>query len=139
MGNSEGVKIHNCHTSSAIFSTKDYVLHEDYLAIQQKLTASENREATLLEQIVKKNAQIAELEIQLSSADLAGNIGGEISCDIINELNDKNAKLEAKVEGLEKDRRMAIGRIKDMLIGDDGQAWNEAEKFMDYINKQGLQ
>lgn len=72
MGNSEGVKIHNCHTSSAIFSTKDYVLHEDYLAIQQQLTASNKLvselqacKSALCEQVAKHLDEINDLKGEL--------------------------------------------------------------------------
>lgn len=35
------------------------------------------------------------------------------------------------VKALESDNAKLEDRIKDMLMGDDGQAWNEAEKFLE--------
>jgi len=34
---------------------------------------------------------------------------------------------------IEKRLQMAIARIEDMLMGDDAQAWKEAEKWLPYI------
>lgn len=38
--------------------------------------------------------------------------------------------LAARVEALESALRQAIERLDDMLKGDDGQAWSEAERAM---------
>jgi len=44
-------------------------------------------------------------------------------------LKDENDQL--------RDRLLeAIDRINDMLKGDDGQAWDEAEKFLDKLYKE---
>lgn len=36
---------------------------------------------------------------------------------------------------IQKQRDQAIARIKDMLMGDDGQAWKEAQKFLERIGE----
>ena len=40
-----------------------------------------------------------------------------------------NDKLQAQLD-------KAVDRIKDMLMGDDGQAWKEAEKFIERLGKE---
>ena len=50
------------------------------------------------------------------------------------ELLAERDALRAEVERLRRQRGQAIARIKDMLMGDDGQAWKEARKFLDSID-----
>lgn len=45
-------------------------------------------------------------------------------------LRDQIAELTKQRDVASKNLEMAVWRIKDMLMGDDGQAWKEAEKFL---------
>jgi hypothetical protein len=63
----------------------------------------------------------------------------------ISQIRDLRAKQEAAKAMLVEDAALiaqtkaelaeAIARIKDMLIGDDGQAWKEAKKFIARLEK----
>lgn len=50
-------------------------------------------------------------------------------CDEIEFWQTDNDKLQAQLD-------KAVDRIKDMLMGDDGQAWKEAEKFIERLGKE---
>ncbi|MBL4763463.1 MAG: hypothetical protein JKY93_12300 [Gammaproteobacteria bacterium] len=51
------------------------------------------------------------------------------------DLNDPDGDV-GETEYIRKDKYdAAIDRLKDMLQGDDGQAWKEAEKFMAGLGK----
>jgi chromosome segregation ATPase len=47
-----------------------------------------------------------------------------------------NALLTAEIERLQKRLTQAIERLRDMLQGDDGQAWGEAQRFVDIIAQE---
>jgi dienelactone hydrolase len=47
------------------------------------------------------------------------------------------ASLEAERDALQARLNEAVGRIKDILIQDDGQAYKEAEKFLDKLEGEG--
>ena len=48
------------------------------------------------------------------------------TCEVAKDYYDK----DARIERLTKERNEAINRINDMLMGDDGQAYKEARKFI---------
>jgi len=43
-----------------------------------------------------------------------------------------------KINDLQKRLDMAVHRIEDMLMGDDAQAWKEAEKWLPYIRGEDV-
>jgi len=47
-------------------------------------------------------------------------------------------QLAKRVVGLEKALQEAVWRLEDMLEGDDGQAWKEAEKALPKIREAML-
>lgn len=51
------------------------------------------------------------------------------------ELRDELHDLNIELTRARKERDQAIARIKDMLQGDDGQAWKEARKFIERIER----
>lgn len=52
------------------------------------------------------------------------------SGECVKALRADRARLTTEIAALRVDRDMAIARIKDMLMDDDGQAWKEARKFI---------
>jgi hypothetical protein len=44
--------------------------------------------------------------------------------------------LEAEIARLRERLTQAIERLRDMLKGDDGQAWDEAQRFVDIIAQE---
>lgn len=44
-------------------------------------------------------------------------------------------KKDAQIVELQNALLLAVNRLKDMLHGDDGQAWKEAEKALPYIER----
>jgi len=51
-------------------------------------------------------------------------------------LEDKCKYYEARSAELEQALEEAKDRIKDLLLKDDGQAYKEAEKFLDLLTKE---
>lgn len=51
------------------------------------------------------------------------------------ELRDELRDLNIELTRARRERDQAIARIKDMLQGDDGQAWKEARKFIERIEQ----
>ena len=49
--------------------------------------------------------------------------------DLIDALEAENARLRERLA-------QAIERLRDMLQGDDGQAWGEAQQFVDIIAQE---
>lgn len=49
-------------------------------------------------------------------------------------LQQRDALMTSEIERLEDLLEKAVARIKDMLEGDDGQAWKEARKFLELHN-----
>jgi hypothetical protein len=56
-------------------------------------------------------------------------VGDVPDVDVIGELEAENARLRERLT-------QAIERLRDMLQGDDGQAWDEAERFVDIIAQE---
>jgi len=52
-------------------------------------------------------------------------------------LSDYAIKLEAERDALQARLNEAVGRIKDILIQDDGQAYKEAAKCLDKLEGEG--
>ena len=46
--------------------------------------------------------------------------------------------LENHAKGLERDLNMALDRIRDLLMPEDGHAQREAEKFLEQFNKKNI-
>ena len=44
--------------------------------------------------------------------------------------------LEKELAELKSQHKEAVDRIKDLLLGDDGQACKEAERYLDKISKK---
>jgi hypothetical protein len=53
-----------------------------------------------------------------------------VKANLVGRLND----LRDDVAEIQREALEAIARIRDMLRGDDGQAWKEAQKFLDRID-----
>ena len=51
------------------------------------------------------------------------------AADLIDEQAAENARLRERLT-------QAIERLRDMLQGDDGQAWDEAQRFVDIIAQE---
>ena len=56
--------------------------------------------------------------------------GYPVGGNLVGRLND----LRDDVAEIQREALEAIARIRDMLQGDDGQAWKEAQKFLDRID-----
>lgn len=57
--------------------------------------------------------------------------------DMISMLVNFNKNIEAERDALQARLNEAVGRIKDILMQDDGQAYKEAEKFLDKLEGKG--
>jgi len=51
------------------------------------------------------------------------------------ELQAQVRKLQAELAELKSQHKEAVDRIKDLLLGDDGQACKEAERYLDKQKK----
>ena len=64
-------------------------------------------------------------------------LGCSITAELIKDLTETMVALEAirvskdkRIAELEADNKAALDRLYDMYLGDDGQAWKEARKFL---------
>ena len=55
------------------------------------------------------------------------------------EMAQRSVELEKELAELEAQNKEAVDRLKDLLLGDDGQASKEAERYLDKISKRGNQ
>jgi hypothetical protein len=69
---------------------------------------------SLREWILKTEKRLAELEYAIKAK------------NDIDQLAERDALIAEKDEALDR----AIGRVEDMLMADDGQAWKESEKAL---------
>jgi hypothetical protein len=79
---------------------------------------------------------LAGVHPQLSRSQRIGSHGVGIAADDLRTILAERDAQAAEIARLRERLTQAIERLRDMLKGDDGQAWDEAQRFVDIIAQE---